>query len=84
MMHLNFCGFDCSYTVTPAPPYGGLHRKAGAQSFVSQPYGGLGPGLRRGDGDGFESVYKNANPSIHEPSRAKMPQTAIQMRAFAS
>ena len=64
------------FTVTPS--------KDGAQSVVWLRNVGLGPGLRRGDGDGFESVYKNANPSIHAPSRAKTPQTAIQMRAFTS
>jgi hypothetical protein len=76
MTHLNYCGFDCSSTVTPA--------KAGAQHAVWLRNEGLGPGLRRGDGDGFENVHKNTNPSIHLPSQAKMPQTEIQMRGFKS
>jgi hypothetical protein len=64
------------FPVTPA--------KAGAQSFVSQPYGGLGPGLRRGDGVNFEGADKNTNPSIRLLFQAKNPQTAIQMRGFKS
>ena len=72
------------FTVTPAPPFGGLHRKAGAQYTVWLRNEGLGSGLRRGDGDGFENTDKNRNPSIHLPSQAKMPHTAIQVRGFNS
>jgi hypothetical protein len=64
------------FPVTPA--------KAGAQSVVWLRYEGLGPGLRRGDGDGYENAHRNINPSIHLPSQAKTPQTATQMRGFES
>jgi hypothetical protein len=82
MIRVNLCGVVRSSTVTPAPPFGGLHRKARAQSVVWLRNKGLGPGLRRDDGDGFENVDKNTNPSIHVHFQAKMPQTAIQMRSF--
>jgi hypothetical protein len=84
MIRTNFCVADISSTVTPAPPFGGLHRKAGAQYTVWLRNEGLGPGLRRGDGVSFEYANKNTNPSIHLPSQAKMPQAAIQMRGFNS
>jgi hypothetical protein len=93
MTHLNFCGFDSSSTVTPASPFGDLHRRAGAQiipaeagtqSFVSQPNGVLGLGLRRGDEGLIVTDIDLVNPSTHLPSQAKTPQTAIQMRGFKS
>jgi hypothetical protein len=74
MIRLNFCVADSSSTVIPA--------QAGTQSAVRLRNEGLGPGLRRDDGDSFESADKNINPSIHLPSQAKKPQTAIQMRGF--
>jgi hypothetical protein len=84
MIRINFCVADSSSTVTPAPPFGDLHREAGTQYTVWLRNEGLGPGLRRGDGDGFENVHQNVNPSIHLPFQAKKPQTAIQMRGFNS
>jgi hypothetical protein len=76
MTHLNFCGFDSSSTVIPA--------EAGTQYTVCLRYDGLGPGLRRGDEDLKVTSFDLINPSIHKPSQAKTPQTAIQMRGFKS
>jgi hypothetical protein len=64
------------FTVIPA--------EAGTQYTVSQPYGGLGPGLRRGDEGLIVTDIDLINPSIHAPSQAKTPQTAFQMRGFKS
>ena len=72
------------FTVTPAPPFGGLHRKAGAQYTVWLRNEGLGPGLRRGDEGLIVTDIDLLNPSIHLPCQAKMPQTAIQMGGFNS
>jgi hypothetical protein len=93
MIRINFCVAGSSSTVIPASPFGDLRRQAGTQiipaqagtqSFVCLRYEGLGPGLRRDDGNSFENVCKNVNPRIHLPSQAKTPQTAIQMRGFKS
>jgi hypothetical protein len=81
------------FTVTPAPPFGDLHREAGVQYTVWLRNEGLGPVLRRGDlGPGLRRGDEGlnvtdidlANPSTHLPSQAKTPQTAIQMRGFNS
>ncbi len=84
MIRVNLYAADSSSTVIPAPPFGGLHRQAGTQYTVWLRNEGLGPGLRRGDGNSFECADKNIKPSIHLPYQAKTPQTAIQTRGFKS
>jgi hypothetical protein len=93
MIRINFCVADNSFSVTPAPPFGDLHRQAGAQYTVwlrneglgpVLRRGDLGPGLRRGDEDLKVTSFDLINPSTHLPFQAKTPQTAIQMRGFNS
>ena len=76
MIRVNLYAADSSSTVIPA--------QAGTQYTVWLRNEGLGPGLRRGDGNSFECADKNINPSIHLPYQAKTPQTAIQTRGFKS
>ena len=71
-------------TVTAASPFGGLHRKAGAQYTVWLRNEGLGPGLRWGDEGLIVTDIDLTIPSIHDPFQAKTPQTAIQVRGFRS
>jgi hypothetical protein len=82
MMSFNFNSGLHIFTVIPASPFGDLHRQAGTQSAVWLRYEGLGPGLRRDDEDLQVTSFGLTNASIHLPSQAKMPQTAIQMRGF--